>query len=42
MTSNNQYSHKQQQKSRSNLEIKCRAKPQLNQRINEIKRVEKR
>jgi len=42
MTTNNQNSCKQQQKSRSNIEIKCRAKPQSNQRINEIKKVEKR
>ena len=39
MTTN---THKQQQQSKFNLEIKCIVIPQSNQRINKIKRVEKR
>jgi len=42
MTTNNQNNHKQQQQSRPNLEAKCIAKPQSNQRANKIKRVKKR
>ena len=42
METNRQNNHKQQQQSKSNLESKCIEKPQINQRINNIKRVEKR
>jgi len=41
MATKTQSNHKQQQQARSNIETKCIAKPQFNQRINKIKRVEK-
>jgi len=42
MATNNQNNQEQQQQSRPNLETKCIAKPQSNQRIYKIKREKKR
>jgi len=41
MATKTKNNHKKQQQPRSNLETKCIEKPQFNQRINKIKRVEK-